>query len=245
MTGTADVQQLLTQAASLRRLALAFGYPHPGHRDALLRAWDGHADMAALQAAWLAIDEEDARVAYSRLFIGASACPLHETAWTAAGRMGGGAVDLADIQGFYGAFGFTVSDTGRTSPDHLVTELEFVAALLVKQAYARFNRWDEDASVTADAVRQFLEAHLGRWTAALMARLGGNGDASVYGEAAAALDAHLVGLCEAFEAQPMPVSDVPAISAESDQVDCPMGDAAVAGAGHTHPLRVVRAGGLT
>lgn len=71
--------------------------------------------------------------------------------------------ELADLAGFYRAFGFNVGSRLRERPDHLAVELEFMYALAVKEAYATQNGSAEYVEVCADAQRKFIEDHLGRW----------------------------------------------------------------------------------
>jgi len=76
---------------------------------------------------------------------------------------------LADIAGFYGAFGVAVS---KERPDHIVAELEFMSVLLLSEADARADRNLERSEIAADAARVFLRDHLGTWVTAWAARLG-------------------------------------------------------------------------
>lgn len=77
-----------------------------------------------------------------------------------AGAAGGVTFRLADISGFYRAFGFEVSGD---RPDHIVPELEFVALLCAKEAYARLAGEEEGARVCGEARRKFLTEHLCEW----------------------------------------------------------------------------------
>ena len=81
---------------------------------------------------------------------------------------GGHTAPLADIAGFYKAFGMRAQGD---RPDHVVAELEFASHVAVAEARARAEGRDEDASVTADAARSFLRDHLGRWLDAWAVRL--------------------------------------------------------------------------
>ena len=83
------------------------------------------------------------------------------------GSAGGPTFQMADIAGFYRAFGFEVSGE---RPDHIVPELEFVALLLVKEAYARMAGQGEPAEVCSTARKTFLEEHLGVWLRELSRR---------------------------------------------------------------------------
>ncbi len=75
--------------------------------------------------------------------------------------------ELADIAGFYRAFGLTPSDQLKERVDHIGTELEFMYVLLTKEAYAAFNNWAERADTCRDAERNFLVDHLTRWAPSL------------------------------------------------------------------------------
>lgn len=72
--------------------------------------------------------------------------------------------ELADISGFYKAFGLDVSkdDTGNRW-DHIAVELEFLHFLSYKQAYAIENHGAEEQNACLAAKKKFLNAHIGRW----------------------------------------------------------------------------------
>jgi nitrate reductase assembly molybdenum cofactor insertion protein NarJ len=71
--------------------------------------------------------------------------------------------ELADIAGFYRAFGFQLGGRVHERPDHLAVELEFMYALALKQAYALSAGEAEQAQVCQEAQVKFLQDHLGRW----------------------------------------------------------------------------------
>ena len=71
--------------------------------------------------------------------------------------------EMADISGFYRAFGFRVGGEQRERPDHLATELEFLYVLSLKEAYAAEQGIEERVEVCVEARRSFLRDHLGRW----------------------------------------------------------------------------------
>jgi putative dimethyl sulfoxide reductase chaperone len=68
--------------------------------------------------------------------------------------------ELADINGFYRAFGFALARDIRERPDHLAVELEFMHVLALKEATARRR---EEVEICIDAQRKFLADHLGQW----------------------------------------------------------------------------------
>lgn len=71
--------------------------------------------------------------------------------------------EMADIAGFYRAFGFTLGNEKRERPDHLAVELEFIHILALKEAYALDNGILEHVEICQAAQAEFLQSHLGRW----------------------------------------------------------------------------------
>jgi DMSO reductase family type II enzyme chaperone len=71
--------------------------------------------------------------------------------------------EMADITGFYRAFGFDLGGVTRERPDHLAAELEFMHVLALKEAYAFNGGNAEHVEICIDAQRKFLKDHLGRW----------------------------------------------------------------------------------
>jgi TorA maturation chaperone TorD len=82
--------------------------------------------------------------------------------------VGGITPRLADIAGFYRAFGMAV--TGDR-PDHVVAELEFLAVTLLAEAEATEHGDPERADIAARATRSFLRDHIGGWIDAWAARV--------------------------------------------------------------------------
>lgn len=73
--------------------------------------------------------------------------------------------ELADISGFYSAFGFSINEdmTNKESVDHISVELEFMAIIALKEEYARGIKQKENENIVHDAGRKFLKEHLARW----------------------------------------------------------------------------------
>jgi TorA maturation chaperone TorD len=90
---------------------------------------------------------------------------------------------LADIAGFYRAFGFEVQGN---RPDHVVAELEFVGLLLLLESDARRRDDAEQAEIVADAARSFLRDHLAGWLDAWAGRVGAIDDLAPWAPFAAA-----------------------------------------------------------
>ncbi len=85
---------------------------------------------------------------------------------------------LADIAGFYRAFGLEVSNSAGERLDHIPVELEFMSFLAYKHAYAMTQHGEEQVEICLDALKKFMKEHLGRWVptfATQLARKAGEG----------------------------------------------------------------------
>ena len=110
------------------------------------------------------IDSDTWAGEYNRLFETNVACPINETGIIRRDK----GVILADIAGFYNAFGFKLSEEATEKADHLTAELEFVALLLVMLAQTQ----DEEAlRTTHHALSSFSFDHLGEWLPTFCERL--------------------------------------------------------------------------
>jgi TorA maturation chaperone TorD len=246
------VQAILERAYRFRTLAAVFAYPDPGQGEAIRKAMaplleagpagagnGGREALDAFAVAWDGIDEDALRAEYGRLFLGQTPCPLHAAAYSGGRTLAGPSAELADISGFYQAFGVDVREDAPERPDHLTVELEFYATLLVKEAYARFNDWQEPAEVTGDAARDFLAEHLGRWRGVLTGRLGRFDAGAPFPELAAWLDEVLDLECRLRRVAPEPFGDPVADPMQGDALACPhAGDSGVPR--EQHPLNFTR-----
>lgn len=73
---------------------------------------------------------------------------------------------LADISGFYSAFGLTTSSSHPERPDHIVQQLEFMATLIGLERQVAAGREPQDAEraeVCRQAQVRFLREHLSWW----------------------------------------------------------------------------------
>jgi nitrate reductase assembly molybdenum cofactor insertion protein NarJ len=178
---SAAVEALLQRAAVCRAFAAAFAYPDAAGYSAAAMALRRVARAAttgpqgslaqrrllrAAAAVWQRTPPALVRERYQRLFLGRAPVSLHETAYGAGRGHAGRSAALADIAGFYLAFGFGVDPHAPDLPDHLGAELEFLATLLIKLAYAERGGWTPARRIVRDALRAFLTDHLG-WTAGL------------------------------------------------------------------------------
>lgn len=177
------VSAALVRAAAFQALALGFSYPSSEvfiqlktRWNALLKgphSWppDLRQPFQRFNGLLLSTDRETLESEYVRLFGPAARCPLHETAYGDAGRLLGRPASLADIAGFYLAFGLHPSADDAHREDHIGLELEFMSLLAVKEAYAAVEGWQEALEITRTAQRRFVQDHLGTWFDAVITQL--------------------------------------------------------------------------
>jgi TorA maturation chaperone TorD len=133
-----------------------------------------------------------------------SNCPPYETEYINSKFAFQRANSLADISGFYQAFGLTSSEARPERPDHIVLELEFMAFLLGLERQAAdgdANRRKVRQQVCRDAQARFLQEHLGWWTPAF-AKLLGVGNAQGFYAAAGSFLVALIPVERAFSGVP-------------------------------------------
>jgi DMSO reductase family type II enzyme chaperone len=107
---------------------------------------------------------------YQALFGGqVPACPPNETEYTAA-HVWMQTQQMADVAGFYRAFGVDTTETGERA-DALTAELEFMYMLCVKEAIATEAGDHEEAAICRDAQVKFVSEHLAVWLPRFVARL--------------------------------------------------------------------------
>jgi DMSO reductase family type II enzyme chaperone len=172
----------LRRAAVYRLLAAAFAYPTVPRLTELAdlsaaRAADGIGGpevgrgLAAFAGAARQADPAAVADEYVFLFDRQPRCPPYEGAYGAAAQMAGKSAELADIAGFYTAFGLTPAATQPDLEDHIAAELEFMSVLATKEAYAMAEGAAEGVEVLRRAQVSFLSDHLGRWAESFAADL--------------------------------------------------------------------------
>jgi putative dimethyl sulfoxide reductase chaperone len=70
---------------------------------------------------------------------------------------------MADISGFYRAFGMEVSEDSHQRIDFIGAELELMDWLSLKEAHAKKKGSADKVKICHDAAAKFLNDHLGRW----------------------------------------------------------------------------------
>ncbi len=98
-------------------------------------------------------------------------CPPYETEYCSLSFSVSRSQHLADIAGFYKAFGLAPSRDRPERHDHLVLELEFMAWLIAKGIYAALNGDEEHRRQCEEAQARFFADHLAWWIAAFALQL--------------------------------------------------------------------------
>ena len=169
---------LLEEARAYQLLARGFLYPDKEWLESFLQFLDVRKDeqennVSELESSLTSalnqnLDEhalDGMENEYARLFIGGEniLIPVYETEY-AMDTIFAKTKELADLNGFYFAFGLQLGkDSDKERPDHISIELEFMATLLIKEAYARNEGWADKVNVCLDARKKFLKDHIGRW----------------------------------------------------------------------------------
>ena len=226
-----SVADALARGTIYRLCGAALAYPDPARLDEVARlarvAQDGAApalrdQLIELASAAAAADAAGVAAEYVALFDGAVKCPPYEGAYGPP-QMAGKAAQLADIAGFYAAFGLEAGGQPDVE-DHIATELEFLSALAVKQAWATAEQHEEHAEITRDASASFLKDHLGRWAPAFASTLESTTDLPYY-RAVARLLAMWVGIEVAhLGVTAEPLSATTPDPEASEPFDCPHGE---------------------
>ncbi|MGE0600518.1 MAG: molecular chaperone [Dehalococcoidia bacterium] len=163
------VSEALQRANVFELFAHAFAHPDTGRvtvlRDAARAVLQGDCPLPILRLAVLAreTDRNSLEPVYVSLTTLSSSpdCPSYESAYFG-GEPQAQTQRMADIAGFYRAFGVDATEGGYR-PDDLSVELDFMAFLCRKQAYAEDHLGAPRAGQARKAQRLFLGEHIGRW----------------------------------------------------------------------------------
>lgn len=186
--GGSEIDRALARAVLCRTLQRGLMPPRPAAPDGLADAAgmlarheavllldrrDGEAAAAvkALEKAGAAAPE-DMRRRHESIFghtLRGSVCP-YETEHGSDALFQQGQ-EMADIAGYYLAFGLSLPEAGAERVDHIACEFEFLQLLALKEAYALEVQDEEMLEVTRDAWRSFFRDHLGRFGRAFGAGL--------------------------------------------------------------------------
>ncbi len=135
-------------------------------------------------------------------------CPPYESAFSGTDVFRQTSV-MADVAGFYRAHGLQVGGRERERPDHIGTELEFMAFMTEKEAYA-LEHLDADAVEECRRTQdRFLSDHLGCWAPGFARRVAVAAHDGPYVAIARALEAWLLADLRAAGVTPVEVLEEP------------------------------------
>ena len=230
MTKHDDLNKALLRADLWRVLALAFSPPTGkslGDLEALcveLASALGEEErslregLGELARNIKSLDFHDLEHEHNALFSMDVMVPAYEGSYQ---RIERGTV-VGDIAGFYKAFGLRIVDQSGP-PDSLWNELAFLCWLSLKEGNAIEGRMENPRRVTRDAMRAFLQDHLGRWAGAFSQRLLATTETPFFVTAT-----HLLLATVSRAADELGVAEIDALEArdhadEQTAIDCPIG----------------------
>jgi putative dimethyl sulfoxide reductase chaperone len=196
----------------LRRLTALAGRTvgEPGLAECLAdleRALDGH-DLV-----------EELGPAYEELFGGAVRCPPYEGSYEADPMRS--SREMADVAGFYRAFGAVAGGPAAERPDHAACELEFLSFLAARRLEAESAGEAEQAAVCREAEDAFMLDHAGRWLPSFCRKVAREASCDVYRLLALAGERFVVAELARRGLEPAPLRARRARTAvESDEVAC-------------------------
>ncbi len=132
------------------------------------------------------VGQRDAVAEHARVFgfAGSRECSPYETEYHPNEEVFFRSQQMADIAGFYRAFGLNVSPARHERVDHVALELEFAAFLLIKKRLARCNLGDdrdgELPGIVQEARRNFVRDHLSWWAPSFCVALRRKSDGGFY-----------------------------------------------------------------
>jgi len=155
---------------------------------------------------------------FSRVFglVQCRECPPYETEFQPNEDTFFRSQQMADVAGFYQAFGIRPGAGQHVRPDHLSLELEFAAYLLLRERQARLDAEEPVARATIcrDARAAFVRDHLAWWVPAFSLALRRKAERGIYEAAGRLLAAFLPMERARLGIKPFPL---PILSIVSDQ----------------------------
>lgn len=115
---------------------------------------------------------------------------------------------LANLAGFYKAFGLEISQKQGERLDHVGVELEFMGFLAYKEYYAQQNHGEDKARICREAQQKFLKENLGRWAPLFLRLLMNKTAEGFYHGLAAVTEEFLKADMRLFMIHPEPVGDL-------------------------------------
>jgi TorA maturation chaperone TorD len=178
------------------------------------------AELAALlEADGLA---ESLPAEFGRLFDGRVLCSPHESSYE--GDPFRSQRELADVAGFYRAFGAEASGPAAERPDHAGAELEFLSFLAAKRLAALAEGKNELAATCGDVEDAFLRDHLGRWIPTFCRRLLAEAESPYYALLAVLAERTIVGELARRGLSSSQLGPLRRWSVEEDEIECGTSD---------------------
>ncbi len=113
---------------------------------------------------------------------------------------------LADIAGFYKAFGMEVSSDAHERIDFIGAELELMYWLSLKEKLAEEKDQPEKAQICRDAAGKFMKDHLGRWALFFGEQIAKKTDLAFYRTLGQRLSEFTTEQCQRLEVNPEKVT---------------------------------------
>ncbi|MBM4386968.1 MAG: molecular chaperone TorD family protein [Deltaproteobacteria bacterium] len=172
---TTDFKKLLSEAALYRFFSLCFQYPRKGLSDEMLavRGETGNNELP------LPPSDETLEDEYHYILGSGGCCSPCESEHSG-DRLGGKGRIMADVAGFYRAFGFIPDIETKSPVDDIAVELSFLSFSTFKEAYARYQGKEEEAGLCAEAKRKFMKEHLLIWIGSFSGKLKESAPESFY-----------------------------------------------------------------
>lgn len=178
------------------------------------------------QAMWNSRPDEAWEAAYQRCFTLTYSpdVPPYEVAYISSDIFRQTEV-MADIAGFYRAFGLDAGDDDRERVDYVGVELTFMQWLCLKEAYAAEHRAAEALDVGRRAQRSFLVDHVLCWMPAFARRVATVAADDPYAAIGDGLSAWLDHERRALRIEPRHVYDHPFTPEAEQALECAVGGA--------------------
>lgn len=157
MNTTAIQNKLLREAAEWRLVSLLFDCPNSDWFRQVEELAKPLSDKKLKRAA-MAAQKEASEGLFHSVFGPGGPAPGREISyrgWVQPGYM------LSELSSFYEAFQY--KPTTAEVPDHVAVETGFIAYMRLKQAFAMECRDTENAAITADASKTFIDDHLSKY----------------------------------------------------------------------------------
>lgn len=169
-----ETKRWLEQAATWRYFSLLFQFPTRENRSELRRLTrDVPPELRDLAEKSFAHTLKALEMEFHRV-LGSGGIPALESSYDDNALAGRGPL-LADVRAFYEAFSYQPEKPPAELPDHIAVELDFLAYLAMKIAFAHHENQVQAEQTTKDACERFLQQHVCEWVARFAAQIAVSG----------------------------------------------------------------------